>query len=266
VVGEVGDHEIYLEGTYAPQKCHGDSGGPTLVDLDPRAEHDWRLIGVASRAGESCTGGSIESRVDAYLGWVHSAAQIPCGSGESPACPSPPLPGAELGALCTEAADCADRLCIAWEGADICSSSCELDSGGCGAGFDCVPLEGRTDGVCVEAAAVPPLGTVGEPCERPGECVSGVCAGLSAEGPGVCSRECAADSDCPESFTCTPDGERSLCLPPAGGCSASPGARAQREMSGLEWSLLLFAVMLVLVGRTRSPGGRTGGAARRYTR
>jgi len=94
-VGEVGSHELHVLGAGAPQKCHGDSGGPTLADLDDGPGFDLRLVGVTSRADTDCTEGSIETRVDMYLSWIHGVggAAIPCGSGQNPDCPPP----AELG-------------------------------------------------------------------------------------------------------------------------------------------------------------------------
>ncbi len=73
-------------GAPQPQNCNGDSGGPGMADLgDGR-----RVVGIVSRsfAGAECISGGIDTRVDAYLTWIHGKVPtgIPCGSGMSPAC------------------------------------------------------------------------------------------------------------------------------------------------------------------------------------
>lgn len=133
-IGEVETHELYLEGG-GPQKCHGDSGGPTLGDIDPGPGHDWRLIGVASRAGENCTGGSIETRVDAHLSWIHEQDDLPCGSGLSPDCPA-----RATGEPCSAGWECSGSLCVRMMQSDgeqrICSQTCS-PNGGQGEQGDC---------------------------------------------------------------------------------------------------------------------------------
>lgn len=74
-------------GAPQPQNCNGDSGGPAMADLgDGR-----RIVGIVSRSfsGAECTMGGIDTRVDAYLTWIHSKVPtgIPCGSGMAEACP-----------------------------------------------------------------------------------------------------------------------------------------------------------------------------------
>jgi len=73
-------------GTPDPQNCHGDSGGPALATLGG----GQRVVGIVSRSFESnaCDNGGVDTRVDAYLTWIHGkvATGIPCGSGLSPAC------------------------------------------------------------------------------------------------------------------------------------------------------------------------------------
>lgn len=73
-------------GTPDPQNCHGDSGGPALAVLGG----GQRIVGIVSRSYESaqCDNGGVDTRVDAYLTWIHSKVTtgIPCGSGLAPAC------------------------------------------------------------------------------------------------------------------------------------------------------------------------------------
>ncbi|MBK9029829.1 MAG: trypsin-like serine protease [Myxococcales bacterium] len=70
-----------------PQNCHGDSGGPALTTIGGGE----RVVGVVSRSYQSnqCDNGGIDTRVDAYLDWIHAnvPAGIPCGSGLAEACP-----------------------------------------------------------------------------------------------------------------------------------------------------------------------------------
>jgi secreted trypsin-like serine protease len=73
-------------GSPQPQNCQGDSGGPALADLgDGR-----RVVGVVSRSysGFECTMGGVDTRVDAYLAWIHGKVPtgIPCGSGLAEPC------------------------------------------------------------------------------------------------------------------------------------------------------------------------------------
>ena len=76
-----------------PQNCHGDSGGPALTALGGEP----RVVGVVSRSFQSnaCDNGGIDTRVDAYLDWIHANVPvgIPCGSGLAEACPDAPDDG-----------------------------------------------------------------------------------------------------------------------------------------------------------------------------
>jgi hypothetical protein len=89
IIGEVGSSEFWLEhNDNMSQRCHGDSGGPVWVNTNPAQGEEWKLIGIASRSNQDCTQGSIETRVDTYLEWIHQHISIPCGSGLSPDCVS----------------------------------------------------------------------------------------------------------------------------------------------------------------------------------
>lgn len=61
-------------------KCYGDSGGPTFVNVEGRP---W-LIGVTSRgyrAGAGCGVAGVDTRVDAYADWMARAADLACADG-----------------------------------------------------------------------------------------------------------------------------------------------------------------------------------------
>lgn len=97
-IASVNAHELQIgAGTPEPQSCDGDSGGPGLADFDTGR----RIIGVVSRsfAGMACVTGGIDTRVDAYLSWIHAQVPsgIPCGSGLEAPCPGEPADPDESG-------------------------------------------------------------------------------------------------------------------------------------------------------------------------
>lgn len=90
-------------GAPQPQNCNGDSGGPALSELDGR-----RIVGIVSRSfmGVECTMGGVDTRVDAYLTWIHGKVPtgIPCGSGLSEPCEGED-PGDDDGGCCSTGSD-----------------------------------------------------------------------------------------------------------------------------------------------------------------
>ena len=93
---EVGDYELLIGKTGQQQNCKGDSGGPGFIQIAGKR----RLVGVVSRSPDTvitCDHGGIDTRVDSYLDWIHSHAEIPCGSGKSEPCAEPDA-GASVGA------------------------------------------------------------------------------------------------------------------------------------------------------------------------
>ncbi|KAB2910445.1 MAG: trypsin-like serine protease [Kofleriaceae bacterium] len=88
-------------GSPQPQNCQGDSGGPALADVGGAR----RVVGVVSRSysGFECTMGGVDTRVDAYLEWIHGKVPtgIPCGSGLAEACPEEEDPEDEGGCCST---------------------------------------------------------------------------------------------------------------------------------------------------------------------
>ncbi len=93
-----------------PQNCHGDSGGPALATFDG----EQRVVGVVSRSYQSpqCDNGGVDTRVDAYLTWIHEtadAAAFPCGSGLAAACP---VEGTDDGGCCSTGASAPGPLAV----------------------------------------------------------------------------------------------------------------------------------------------------------
>ena len=94
-LAEVGTHELRISTPGAPQNCHGDSGGPGLIDFGPGP----RVVGVVSRSADGtgeCLGGGIDTRVDAYLDWILEHAPQVCVIGDPRCTPdaAPPPPDA----------------------------------------------------------------------------------------------------------------------------------------------------------------------------
>jgi hypothetical protein len=81
--------ELQIGDGGGPQNCHGDSGGPALVDWG----RGQRVIGVVSRSAAfepDCDDGGIDTRVDYYQAWLEDQL---CGG----PCPEPePEPEPEI--------------------------------------------------------------------------------------------------------------------------------------------------------------------------
>jgi hypothetical protein len=268
-LAQVGSSEIFVSNQGSgPTKCSGDSGGPTLADADSGAGADYRIIGVASRADQGCAYGSVETRVDPYLSWIHGFGTIPCGSGLSADCgtvpPPPPPVKKELGQTCTAAGDCKGDLCIPVGAGQpmVCSQLCALAAAtACPTGYHCVPIVGKTEGACVLDTAQPPPAKkgLGEACATSAECQSAICASSGEQS--YCTELCTPEKGCAlESMECAPAGGSTFaCAPKAteepgdggGGCAVHPRTAeggAARPLAGV---LLLLLAALALVLRRR---------------
>ncbi len=151
-----------------------------------------------------------------------------------------------LGDDCTGggAAQCLSGLCLTFTEESVCSAPCHEDSD-CGDArykccaltnggktFDCQQAPGASGGVCS-----PRGGGFGDDCS-PGEppCLSGACLDLGTAA--LCTKDCAADADCPSGFGCRearkPNGDgtyaaEKVCFPNGGGtlgadCTFGPAA------------------------------------------
>ncbi len=81
------DTELQVgNGSPMPQNCQGDSGGPGFALVGGTR----RVIGVVSRSfmGAECVTGGGDTRVDAYLPFIHGnvTSGVPCGSGLAEPC------------------------------------------------------------------------------------------------------------------------------------------------------------------------------------
>lgn len=88
-ISELGSFEFQVGAlTSDVRKCHGDSGGPSFLDM----EGAIRVVGVTSHAYDDTdcfeTGG-VDTRVDAFLEWIDSEMRIRCEDGSRAWCDVP---------------------------------------------------------------------------------------------------------------------------------------------------------------------------------
>lgn len=101
VVGETGEYEFQV----GPEeddvrKCHGDSGGPTFMDIETESPNSLRIVGVTSHAYDmtDCkTKGGVDTRIQAYRDWIEAEMSARCEDGTRSWCeetgiPTPPEP------------------------------------------------------------------------------------------------------------------------------------------------------------------------------
>lgn len=101
VVGEVGDAEFQVGPDEDDvRKCHGDSGGPTFIEVETDSPVTQRLVGVTSHAYDrtDCNSkGGVDTRVQAYREWIETEMSARCEDGTRSWCeetgiPKPPEP------------------------------------------------------------------------------------------------------------------------------------------------------------------------------
>lgn len=80
-INRVGHYEMQIgDKSPVPQKCYGDSGGPTFFKYDDGSKPSKRLIGVTSHAYDSsaCHKGGVDTRLDAYWTWIDDEMRKAC--------------------------------------------------------------------------------------------------------------------------------------------------------------------------------------------
>lgn len=106
IINEVGPAEMQIGNLPpTPQKCHGDSGGPTYLEVADGLVPSLRIIGVTSRAYDEsdCNKGGVDSRIEAYRDWLVAEMIAACTDGTRTACDDgggpaqPGVPGADAG-------------------------------------------------------------------------------------------------------------------------------------------------------------------------
>jgi hypothetical protein len=83
-INELGDFEMQIGGDgTTTRKCHGDSGGPTYIDVDTGSKRARRVIGVTSHAydQEDCNKGGVDTRIDVWLDWIDEKMSERCVDG-----------------------------------------------------------------------------------------------------------------------------------------------------------------------------------------
>lgn len=92
-ISELGETELKVgEAEDDVRKCHGDSGGPSFMDVESESDVAMRVVGVTSHAYDrsDCdkTGG-VDTRVDAYLDWIDAEMRARCEDGTRSWCDEP---------------------------------------------------------------------------------------------------------------------------------------------------------------------------------
>lgn len=85
-IDEVADYEMQIGKDYENgRKCHGDSGGPTFLDVTTTSAITTRTVGITSHAYDATTDcrvtGGVDTRVDHYLGWIDQQMSDRCADG-----------------------------------------------------------------------------------------------------------------------------------------------------------------------------------------
>ncbi len=103
-VGEIGEFEFQVGPSEDDvRKCHGDSGGPTFIQIETESTETLRVIGITSHAYDrtDCDSkGGVDTRVMAYRDWIEAQMVERCEAGtrswcETAGLPVPPLPEPE---------------------------------------------------------------------------------------------------------------------------------------------------------------------------
>lgn len=96
VISQVSDYEIKIGEVQSDvRKCHGDSGGPTFLNVDTEATIAMRQIGITSHAYDQTdcneTGG-VDTRVDHYRDWIEDQLKTRCEDGSRVWCVEKGIP------------------------------------------------------------------------------------------------------------------------------------------------------------------------------
>lgn len=91
-INEIGPTEMQIGGDAASsRKCHGDSGGPSYLDVTAGQHPGQRVVGITSHAYDQsdCMKGGVDTRVDAYLDWIDAKMRAGCADGTRVWCDVP---------------------------------------------------------------------------------------------------------------------------------------------------------------------------------
>ncbi len=93
-ISELAAPEFQVGKAYeAVRKCHGDSGGPSFMEVETESSETWRLVGVTSHAYDATTDcrvtGGVDTRVDHHLDWIDATMRAACEDGTRVWCEVP---------------------------------------------------------------------------------------------------------------------------------------------------------------------------------
>jgi len=80
-INELGKHEMQIgSDASSSRKCHGDSGGPTLMTVTTTHTVVDRVVGITSHAYDKtdCAKGGVDTRVDAWYDWIDTEMKKGC--------------------------------------------------------------------------------------------------------------------------------------------------------------------------------------------
>jgi hypothetical protein len=220
IINETGATEMQIgDVSPTPQKCYGDSGGPTFLDYYDGFLPVMRVIGVTSHAYDEteCAKGGVDTRIDAYRAWVNNEmidlckthVRAYCGGGgglaepvlaTSPYCGDGQTNGFEA----CDRDDLDGETCVSGgfsDGTLACTSTCGFDTSGCiGTGPVCG--DGTSEGL--------------EQCDGE-DFGSNSCVGFGFTGGTLaCTAGCVIDVS-----RCTRQSQTPYRRPPDAGCAAS---------------------------------------------
>lgn len=93
VLGEVGEPEFQVGAKRGDgRKCHGDSGGPTFLQVESDSSEPMRQIGITSHAYDDTdcdSKGGVDTRIDHYLEWIDGQMRTRCEDGTRAWCDEP---------------------------------------------------------------------------------------------------------------------------------------------------------------------------------
>ncbi|NOZ00550.1 MAG: trypsin-like serine protease [Deltaproteobacteria bacterium] len=192
------ENDAYYTEPQGSGTCHGDSGGPGLLEMAPG---QWKAMGIVSAGteppgeGDPClTGFGIYTRVDAYASWIADVTGIAlpdCSDGDECVCDEACLPDGGC-----DNTQCFDMSCTEALG---CVSRCEAFDSGCA--LDCRMLTRQDAQVeldkltyCMEnkcPSAVDALGCAQQHCGANLEkCIADADAGDDCNAFDACLRSC----------------------------------------------------------------------------
>lgn len=80
-INEVGPHEMQIGSDAASsRKCHGDSGGPSYMNVETPYTVKERVVGITSHSYDQtdCAKGGVDTRVDAWYDWINEKMTTAC--------------------------------------------------------------------------------------------------------------------------------------------------------------------------------------------